>query len=125
MLEKSLDQNRRKSCQRRVLIAAALSLISGLAFLYLLDSVVRDDTPDRVDDEGSRSRMRRWIEFGNGTENEEKPQRRLPQAIIIGVKKGGTRALLEYLRMHPDVKAPGPEVHFFDRHYQLGADWYR
>jgi len=51
--------------------------------------------------------------------------RRLPQAIIIGVKKGGTRALLEFLRMHPDVRAPGPEVHFFDRHYDRQLDWYR
>lgn len=52
-------------------------------------------------------------------------QRRQPQAIIIGVKKGGTRALLEYLRLHPDVKAPGPEPHFFDRYYYKGLDWYR
>jgi len=51
--------------------------------------------------------------------------RRLPQAIIIGVKKGGTRALLEFLRIHPDVRAPGPEVHFFDRNYDRGLDWYR
>jgi len=51
--------------------------------------------------------------------------RRLPQAIIIGVKKGGTRALLEFLRIHPDVRAPGPEVHFFDRNYERGLDWYR
>jgi len=51
--------------------------------------------------------------------------RRLPQAIIIGVKKGGTRALLEFLRIHPDVRAPGPEVHFFDRHYDRELDWYR
>ena len=51
--------------------------------------------------------------------------RRLPQAIIIGVKKGGTRALLEFLRIHPDVRAPGPEVHFFDRHYDRGLEWYR
>lgn len=51
--------------------------------------------------------------------------RRLPQAIIIGVKKGGTRALLEFLRIHPDVRAPGPEVHFFDRYYDRGLDWYR
>lgn len=51
--------------------------------------------------------------------------RQLPQAIIIGVKKGGTRALLEYIRMHPQVRAPGAEMHFFDRHYQRGIDWYR
>lgn len=28
-------------------------------------------------------------------------RRQLPQAIIMGVKKGGTRALLEFLRVHP------------------------
>ena len=52
-------------------------------------------------------------------------QKRLPDAIIIGVKKGGTRALLEFLRIHPDIRAPGPEPHFFDRNYHLGLDWYR
>uniref|UniRef100_A0A8C5FNG0 Sulfotransferase n=1 Tax=Gadus morhua TaxID=8049 RepID=A0A8C5FNG0_GADMO len=51
--------------------------------------------------------------------------RRLPQAMIIGVKKGGTRALLEFLRLHPDIRALGSEPHFFDRHYARGLDWYR
>ncbi|XP_051877592.1 heparan sulfate glucosamine 3-O-sulfotransferase 4-like [Pristis pectinata] len=50
---------------------------------------------------------------------------RLPQAIIIGVKKGGTRALLEAIRVHPDVRAVGVEPHFFDRHYDKGLEWYR
>ncbi|XP_055060401.1 heparan sulfate glucosamine 3-O-sulfotransferase 6 [Misgurnus anguillicaudatus] len=48
-----------------------------------------------------------------------------PQAIIIGVKKGGTRALLEFLRVHPDVRAVGAEPHFFDRFYDKGLQWYR
>lgn len=52
-------------------------------------------------------------------------ERRLPNAIIIGVKKCGTRALIEYLRLHPNVKATGPEPHFFDRYYHLGLEWYR
>lgn len=51
--------------------------------------------------------------------------KKLPQAIIIGVKKCGTRALLEYLRLHPDMKGTGPEPHFFDRHYHKGLEWYR
>ncbi|XP_054714129.1 heparan sulfate glucosamine 3-O-sulfotransferase 3A1-like [Uloborus diversus] len=58
-------------------------------------------------------------------EDESGVKRRLPGAIIIGVKKGGTRALLEILRLHPDVVAPGPEIHFFDRHYKKGLQWYR
>ncbi|XP_023677485.1 heparan sulfate glucosamine 3-O-sulfotransferase 6 [Paramormyrops kingsleyae] len=51
--------------------------------------------------------------------------KRFPQAIIIGVKKGGTRALLEFLRIHPDVRAVGSEPHFFDRFYDKGLEWYR
>lgn len=53
------------------------------------------------------------------------PIRHLPNTLIIGVKKGGTRALLEFIRLHPDVRAAGCEVHFFDRHYQKGLNWYR
>ncbi|XP_072549693.1 heparan sulfate glucosamine 3-O-sulfotransferase 6-like [Salminus brasiliensis] len=51
--------------------------------------------------------------------------KKFPQAIIIGVKKGGTRALLEFLRVHPDVRALGAEPHFFDRFYERGLEWYR
>lgn len=54
-------------------------------------------------------------------------QRRLPNAIIIGARKAGTRALLEFLKIHPNIKACSVEVHFFDNSnkYQLGLDWYR
>lgn len=53
--------------------------------------------------------------------------RRLPQAIIIGVRKCGTRALLEMLFLHPRVQKAAGEVHFFDRdeNYYKGLDWYR
>jgi len=54
-----------------------------------------------------------------------RPSRKLPDALIIGVKKGGTRALLEFIRLHPDVRAAGSEVHFFDRFYSKGFTWYR
>ncbi|GJQ79995.1 putative sulfotransferase [Trypoxylus dichotomus] len=53
------------------------------------------------------------------------PEQQLPSALIIGVKKGGTRALLEFIRIHPDVRAAGSEVHFFDKHYAKGFQWYR
>ncbi|RVE51617.1 hypothetical protein evm_003749 [Chilo suppressalis] len=51
--------------------------------------------------------------------------KKLPDALIIGVKKCGTRALLEFLRIHPDVRAAGSEVHFFDKFYHKGFEWYR
>ena len=53
------------------------------------------------------------------------PKKRLPNAIIIGVKKGGTRALLEMLKLHPRVCTSGPEIHYFDRHHSKGIEWYR
>nr|XP_006134612.1 heparan sulfate glucosamine 3-O-sulfotransferase 1-like [Pelodiscus sinensis] len=51
----------------------------------------------------------------------------LPQCIIIGVRKGGTRALLEMLMLHPQVAAAPAEVHFFnvEENYQRGLGWYR
>ncbi|XP_023222674.1 heparan sulfate glucosamine 3-O-sulfotransferase 5-like isoform X1 [Centruroides sculpturatus] len=54
-------------------------------------------------------------------------KRRLPQCIIIGVRKGGTRALLEFLNIHPAIQKATDEVHFFDddSKYQLGLEWYR
>ncbi|XP_054625295.1 heparan sulfate glucosamine 3-O-sulfotransferase 2-like [Dunckerocampus dactyliophorus] len=51
--------------------------------------------------------------------------KKLPNAIIVGVKKGGTRAVLEFIRIHPDVRAAGTETHFFDRNYNRGLEWYR
>ncbi|GLV32542.1 Heparan sulfate 3-O sulfotransferase-A [Carabus blaptoides fortunei] len=53
--------------------------------------------------------------------------RRLPQAIIVGVRKCGTRALLEMLYLHPRVQKAAGEVHFFDRdeNYSRGLEWYR
>lgn len=51
--------------------------------------------------------------------------KRFPTTLIIGVRKGGTRALLAILNVHPQVKSCGPEVHFFDQRYPRGLLWYR
>ncbi|KAG9264351.1 heparan sulfate glucosamine 3-O-sulfotransferase 3B1a [Astyanax mexicanus] len=73
-------------------------------------------------DGGSSNRVEEWDEGRTLNDSETK---KLPQAIIIGVKKGGTRALLEFLRLHPDIRAVGAEPHFFDRNYEKGLEWYR
>jgi len=54
-------------------------------------------------------------------------KQRLPNALIIGIRKGGTRALINSLSRHPNVKACYRELHFFDRqkNYHLGLDWYK
>ncbi|XP_077595386.1 heparan sulfate glucosamine 3-O-sulfotransferase 6-like [Stigmatopora nigra] len=79
----------------------------------------RETWPKRADEglsDGGNRTMAVANNFGS---------KKFPQAIIIGVKKGGTRALLEFLRIHPDVRAVGAEPHFFDRFYDKGLDWYR
>lgn len=54
-------------------------------------------------------------------------RRRLPQCIIIGARKCGTRALLEFLNIHPKIQKAAVEMHFFDDDdkYDHGLDWYR
>ena len=53
--------------------------------------------------------------------------RKLPQCIIVGVRKCGTRALLEFLNLHPLIQPADHEIHFFDEEskYSLGLEWYR
>jgi [heparan sulfate]-glucosamine 3-sulfotransferase 3 len=55
------------------------------------------------------------------------PIKHLPQAIVIGVKKCGTRALLKFISTHSNVAASSSEIHFFDSstNFQHGLDWYR
>ena len=45
---------------------------------------------------------------------------------ITGVRKGGTRALLEMLTLHPSIRMAAQEVHFFDNetNYARGYSWY-
>ena len=52
-------------------------------------------------------------------------KRRLPNAIIAGFSKCGTRALIWFLSRSDVIKAAEPELHFFDRNYENGLDWYR
>ncbi|XP_033101774.1 heparan sulfate glucosamine 3-O-sulfotransferase 5-like [Anneissia japonica] len=51
-------------------------------------------------------------------------EQRLPQALIIGVKKSGTTALKHFVSFHPQIASPVDEVHFFDNRYFMGMDWY-
>ncbi len=46
--------------------------------------------------------------------------------MLIGGQKCGTTSLYRYLEAHPDVAWSTPkEVHFFDKHYRRGLDFYR
>lgn len=52
---------------------------------------------------------------------------KLANCIIIGARKCGTRALLEFLNLHPDIRTARQETHYFDQDqiYDKGVEWYR
>ena len=55
-------------------------------------------------------------------------EKRLPGCLVIGVYKAGTRALVDFMSMHPRVvvrKYPYYELQYFDRYSQKGLEWYR
>lgn len=53
------------------------------------------------------------------------PIKKLPEALIIGVRKAGTGAMRFYLDMHPYVEIANSELNFFDFEYENGLEWYK
>jgi len=59
--------------------------------------------------------------------------RALPNFMIIGAQKSGTRSLHAYLSQHPNIMpAHRAEIHYFDggtspaiNHFEKGPEWYR
>lgn len=50
---------------------------------------------------------------------------RRPEFIGIGAQKAGTSWIHACLFQHPAIFMPGKkEIHFFGKHYDMGADWY-
>ena len=64
------------------------------------------------------------LQTQNSTKSDYK--QRFPQAIIIGVRKSGTRALLNMLNLHPAIVSAKAEVHYFDKeeNFRQGVQWY-
>ena len=54
------------------------------------------------------------------------PLRVLPDFIVIGVVRGGTTSLYQYLGEHSCiVRSAYDELGFFDSNFELGLNWYR
>ena len=62
---------------------------------------------------------------GNSLSAATSLNRTLPEVIIFGARKCGTRALLQFLNAHPQIVSAQTEVHFFDRNFERGFEWYR
>ncbi|RUS83332.1 hypothetical protein EGW08_008910 [Elysia chlorotica] len=63
---------------------------------------------------------------GNGS-LQGKAVKKFPTCIIFGVSKCGTKAVIEYLKLHPHVVAPRSEINFFNNEtlqFQHGLEWY-
>ena len=51
----------------------------------------------------------------------------LPDFLVIGAQRAGSSLLHQILLGHPQVYVPvqRTEVHYFDRYFERGAEWYR
>ena len=49
---------------------------------------------------------------------------KLPDVILFGCSKCGTRAFIDFLDHHPHVESAGKEVDYFNRNYDMGLKWY-
>ncbi|XP_075044991.1 heparan sulfate glucosamine 3-O-sulfotransferase 1 [Mixophyes fleayi] len=101
---------------------AMASLLFGVTLLFIHPQLV----PSRPT---SNEKIYTTPPPGNELKNILHPngsQQHLPHSIIIGVRKGGTRALLEMLSLHSEISAAESEIHFFDwkDQYGKGLQWY-
>jgi hypothetical protein len=55
------------------------------------------------------------------------PLRMLPDFLIVGAQRSGTTTMFKTLAQHPGTARPFLQkgVHYFDKRYDAGLDWYR
>lgn len=103
------------------------SLMAALLLGLLLFAIQSPPIPSRPVADGGPPSPPTSPPADNGTTSHPNGTlQQLPHIIIIGVRKGGTRALIEMLSLHSSVAAAQNEVHFFDweSHFQRGLPWY-
>ena len=115
------------STRRRIAIIVSIVTIAVFVFMYFQVCLINGNQ--------NYNRIRHnYLELdGWGTTNRSPSnccykgeRKRFPDVVIIGVKKGGTRALIDMLKSHPEIVAASNEVHYFDReeNFQKGVQWY-
>ncbi|KAK6015588.1 sulfotransferase domain protein, partial [Ostertagia ostertagi] len=105
-----------KPCDHECLVTSCLML----AVLVMVQMAMLAFSYGSVMDDRLRTSIQSYTPILDKTET-----RRLPSVLIIGVRKGGTRALLDAMALHPNIRVVRKEAHFFDLNYSRGIDWYR
>ena len=108
-----------------ILVAIFLSIFHNQPKLKDLPTVFSSIETEQSFDLSTPTQSQDTLFITDTAVNEWK--QRLPNALIIGIRKGGTRALINSLSRHPSVRACYRELHFFDsqENYHLGLDWYK
>ena len=99
--------------KRKVLFLAfiLLSFILFIVYNVMNRLQVLTQCPDNFQVNGDKSNIQR---FSVSSSRNVKTQKRLPDVIIVGVKKSGTVTLAQFLNYHPFIAAVG-EVSFFEK----------
>ncbi|EYC18898.1 hypothetical protein Y032_0026g1437 [Ancylostoma ceylanicum] len=106
-----------KPCSHECLVTSCLVLA---VFVMMQMAMIAFSYNSTMED-----RIRTSVPSYYSTIEDRSESRRLPSVLIIGVRKGGTRALLDAMALHPKVRAVRKEAHFFDLNFSKGIDWYR
>lgn len=72
----------------------------------------------------TRRQVKRW---SDATTRSTAPWRLVPDFLIVGAQRSGTTSMFKTLAQHPMVARPflRKGVHFFDKRYDQGFEWYR
>ena len=109
------------------LIAGFLAVLIIILLYLLMRNTKWSIETSRVESMNKASDIKHPQADGGHTKQllrKNRRSRRFPNAIIIGVKKGGTRALIEMLSSHPSIKISKKEVNYFSKEYDQGLKWY-
>ena len=106
-----------------------LSMDSSTSHVNSRSSRIHKRNLEHEEHDSARNRMIfKPSESKSGTSM--RAEKKLPDVIVIGVSKCGTRAVLHYLLTHPGIagnleSGGTPEVNFFSSNYEKGLEWYR
>ena len=126
---------RSKFTHERIFLSLTFVIVTSYVFLVYFSQrnvASKEETNEAVfSDEDELKEKIKDLEVITDTEDREVDKmKKLPGFLIAGVKKCGTGALLEILKMHPNIAGPSyekSEVHFWDKDhlYQKGVDYYK